>query len=399
MGRGIELDQMNIVHLNLEGPFMDNSGYQETLLAKSHKMMCNNVTIINNNHVLHGDGTITRCEAGEYYNNDQVKIVRMNLYDSKDRRHIDVRGLYRLLVKERPDFIMNHGLFIFEVLAIAKYKKKVNKNCIVVADSHATKDNANIMLNNPKNFLFRILVKMVNRYMAQYYKKIYGIVEDAVELMVDYAGIPREKTAVLELGYDETLIDFAHQSEIKNFIRKKYDIPQDAFLLVHGGKLDEGKRTRELISIIDCLPSSIHVIVFGKFIDEGYKESVFQLAEQGKERVHFAGELKQKDIYELYLASDAAVFPGTPSCLRQQAVATGLPIIIGFNKADEGINIAMNGNAVCLNEGWTSEDLIEAINMVYNDLSYRQKAVELSKNEYRKYSYLYQAEALIVNNV
>jgi len=240
---------------------------------------------------------------------------------------------------------------------------------------------------------------MFNKYMSRYYKKVYGIVEDAVDLMVNYAGIPREKTAVLELGYDETLIDFEHQSEIKSFIRRKYDIPEGAFLLVHGGKLDEGKRTKELISVIDRLPGSAHVIVFGKFIDEEYKENVFQLTKQGDERVHFVGELKQKDIYELYLASDVAVFPGTPSCLRQQAVATGLPIIIGFNKADTGINIAMNGNAICLKEGWTNEDLAEAINVVYRDPSFKQRAVELSKNEYRKYSYLYQAEALIVNNI
>lgn len=395
MDKDTQLSKMNIVHINVESPFMDNSGYQETLLAKSHKHMCNNVTIINNNHVLNDDGTITTCEAAEYYNDAHVKIVRMELYDKKDRRHYDVNGLFLLLKREKPDFIMIHGVFAFDVLAVAKYVKKDNKNCIVIADSHATRDNANIMANNPRNIVFRALLKPFNRYMSRYYHKVYGIVEDAVDLMVRYAGIPRSKTAVLGLGYDETLIDFEHQIEIKEKIRDKYDIPQDAFLLVHGGKLSEGKKTQELISIIPELPDDIHVVVFGDFDNSEYKESVYNAAKQSECRVHFTGFFEQKEIYDLYLAADAAVFPGTASCLRQQAVATGLPLVVGYNEADEGINLNLKNNAICLHENWTRNDLLVAIKRIYNEPQFKSNAQELSEGDYRKYSYGFQAKMII----
>lgn len=395
MDKDNKLSQMNIVHINVESPFMDNSGYQETLMAKSHKLMCNNVTIINNNHILHDDGTITRCGATEYYNDAHVKIIRMDLYDEKDRRHFDVRGLYRILERENPDFIMIHGVFAFDVLAVARYIKKVNRKCIVVADSHATRDNANIMANNFKNILFRLLLKPFNRYMSRYYNRIYGIVKDAVDVMVTYAGIPRNKTAILGLGYDDTLIDFEHQIEIKEIIRKKYDVPQDAFLLVHGGKLSEGKKTLELIFAISELPREIQIIVFGDFDSPDYKKDVYRAGNLISSRVHFAGVLNQKEIYDLYLAADAAVFPGTASCLRQQAVATGLPIIVGYNEADEGINLDINGNAICLSKDWSRENLTEAINRIYTDPIFKKRADELSKGEYRKYSYQYQAKMVI----
>lgn len=399
MEKNIDLKQMNIVHINIESPFMDNSGYQETLLAKCHKLLCNNVTIINNNHVLGDDDDISRCEAKEYYNDEGVKIIRMKLYDKRDRRRIDVNGLYRILVKEKPDFIMIHGVFSFDILGVAKYVKKVNSRCIVIADSHATSDNANIMRNNPKNILFRTLLIHFNKFMSHYYKKIYAVDENAVNIMVKYSGIPRDKTAILSLGYDETLIDFDHQKEIRKSVREKYNIPEDVFLVVHGGKLSRGKETARLISIMDSFPENVHVVVFGNFKDEDYKEEVYEIAKKIGRRIHFVGVLTQKEIYDLYLASNGAVFPGTASCLRQQAVATGLPIVVGFNKADVGINIGMNGNAIELAENWTESNLREAVSEICFNPDYRTRALELCTGEYKQFSYMYQAKMLIMDNL
>lgn len=398
MRKDMELKKMNIVHINLECPYMDESGYQEVILAKCHKRLCNKVTIITNNQRLNRDGIITRCETKEYFNSDDVKIISMELYDEKNRRHLNGRELYRLLLKEKPDFIMIHGIFLFDVWAVAKYKKRINRDCIIVADSHATRDNANIMQNNPKNILFRTLLKVFNRYMVKYYHKVYGVVQDAIDLMIAYAGIPEEKTAILELGYDETDIDFEHKAEIRETIRKKYSIPSEAVLLVHGGKLNEGKRTTELLSAVCDLPENVHVVVFGEFTGDEYQQDVATIVESIKERVHFSGLLEQKEIYDLYLAADIAVFPGTPSCLRQQAIAVGLPIIIGYNVADLGINISINGNAICLGENWTKDDLKKAIKTVCSNSVYAKNALELSRGEYKKYSYLYQAEMLITSN-
>ena len=398
-GTAPDLKKMNIVHINVEEAFMKNSSYQETLLAKSHKLLCNNVTIINSNRLLHDNGTITIENNNTYYNKDHVKIITIPLYNQNQKRRIDVRGLYHILVQEMPDFIMVHGVFSFDVLAVAKYIKKTKHDCIVVADSHATRDNANIMKNTPKNILFRNLLKLLNKYMSRYYRRIYGIVEDAVDLMVTYAGVPKSKTAILDLGYDETIYDFAHQAEIRNAVRQKYNIPQNIYLLVHGGKLDQKKKTLEFISTLRDLPKNTHAVIFGNFNDDSYKEDVLKESTPYAERVHFTGALSQEEITDLYLASDAAVFPGTASCLRQQAVAAGLPIIIGYNTADSNINITFHNNAVCLPQTWTEKDLASAINEIYSNPIYKESAAALCQKEYKKYSYLYQAESLIRDNI
>ena len=394
-----DINKMNIVHINLSSPFMDNSGYQEAMLAKCHKIICNNVTIINNNQVLHDDGSVTLCEPSEYFNYDGVKIIRMRLYDSKARRHIDINGLYSILCNEKPDFIMIHEVFLFDVYAVAKYYKMKNKHCIIVADSHATIDNANIMDQNLKNIFFRTLLKVFNRYMSKYYSKVYGIVDDAVDLMVKYAGIPRNKTAVLGLGFDETLIDFDNQDKIRKSTRQHYDIPQNVRLFVHGGKLNEAKKTDAIISAMLEMPADVWLVVFGEYSSDSYKIENESIAKKLNGRVVFTGQLDQKEIYNVFLSSDVAIFPGSSSCLRQQAAATGLPIVICNNKADKGINININGNAYVLDEKWKESELVSAMKSILNDDIYHAKARELCCGYYKQFSYMRQAKSLIVDNM
>lgn len=389
---------MRIVHINVESPFMDNSGYQETILAECHKKMGNQVTIVNNNHVLHSNGQVERCKAKEYYNDAGVKIIRMNLYDKHDKKHIRIIRLYKILKNEKPDFIMVHEVFDFNVFAVVLYVKFDNSNCVIIADSHATHDNANIMNNNLKNLIFRGGLKIFNKYMQRYYRKVYGIVGDTTEILTKYAGISREKIDTLGLGYDESLIDFQHQDEIKNIIRKKYEVPAESVLIVHGGKLNRNKKTIELIRAANKSNVNVFLIIFGNFESEIYEKEVKNICDKVCNTVVFTGVLDQEDIYNMYLAADIAAFPGTASCLRQQAVATGVPLIIGYNDADEGVNLNVNGNAICLPKGWTENDLSEAIKEMSVNSIYRKKAQELSRGEYKKYSYQVQARMLIGAN-
>ena len=399
MNPPIRLQDMKVVHVNIESPFMDNSGYQETILAKCHKMICKDVTIINTNNVLRETGEIVRCDPCVYYNKDNVKIIRMDLYDKKGKKHIRIQKLYNLICEEAPDFIMVHNVFSFDVLAIAKYIRKKNRDCIVVADSHATKDNANIMNNTLKNIIYRCGIKIVNRYMCLYYKRVYGIVDDAVELMLRYGGISQNKVEILGLGYDETLIDFSNKEQIRFLKRDMYNIPQDAYVIVTGGKLNQEKRVTDLIEAVIDLSSDTHLLIFGGFSDESYKREVYEKSERIANRVHIIGNLQQKEIYDIYLASDIGVFPGTSSCLRQQAIATGLPMVIGYNEADKGINLGNEDVTIFLKENWKKEDLCNSINRIKNKRMYSINAEKFSRGEYRINSYLYQARVIIEDNM
>lgn len=100
-----------------------------------------------------------------------------------------------------------------------------------------------------------------------------------------------------------------------------------------------------------------------------------------------------------FLSSDVAIFPGSSSCLRQQAAATGLPIVICNNKADKGINININGNAYVLDEKWKESELVSAMKSILNDDIYHAKARELCCGYYKQFSYMRQVKSLIVDNM
>ena len=65
------------------------------------------------------------------------------------------------------------------------------------------------------------------------------------------------------------------------------------------------------------------------------------------ENIVMPGWINGTDSYDLFLASDLAVFPGTHSVLWEQAVACGIP---GIFQYWEGMaHIKVNENAVLLN--------------------------------------------------
>lgn len=391
------MQNINVMHILLDSPFMDDSSYQETCLAKYHNRLCKNVCILTVNEVLKKGGKVETCGEKTYTNKDGVKIIRINVWDKKKKRKLFfARKVYSVLKNERPDFIMMHGVGGINTLAIAIYKRKVKKNCIVIADSHATSMNYQEKITNLRTLIYRIILNFHNHYMCHFFSRVYGITPNAIEVMVKNMGIVRKKTDILSLGYDEELIDFGHYDEVRASMRKKLQIPQSAFVIVHGGKLDTGKRTLELVRCVKGLPNNIYMVIFGDFKDLEYEKLVFK---ERDERIILVGMLEQKEIYNMYLMSDMAAFPGTPSCLRQEAVAAGIPIIISYDKSDEGINLLINQNGICLSQEWNTEELTSAIIKIYGDVLYKERAWDLSQGFYKQFSYKKQAEMLIYENM
>ena len=60
------------------------------------------------------------------------------------------------------------------------------------------------------------------------------------------------------------------------------------------------------------------------------------------QRIRFLGWKKASDIYDLYLASDLAIFLGSQSALWQQAIGSGLPIILKRRKEIEYLDLGGN---------------------------------------------------------
>lgn len=383
-----------IVHLWTAGPFMDESTYQETMLANSNRKNNEDVIIVTTNMEYCLDDSVKPCETGEYMNSHGVKIVRLDTHKPNLKSKHNVRLIYKELCRLKPDFIMNHVFNPTSCMAIHEYKKKM-PSCKVVADSHMTRYNSFGERLTIRDMMICALMRITGLICYKDIEKFYGITEQTVDMMVYYFGVPRDKTEYLPLGYNPEHVCFDDISKCRQSIRLKYRIPDASTIFITGGKLSPTKKTYELIRVFERVENAA-LIVFGDFSDAEYESSVRSIAGSN---VIFTGALKSKEIYDMFLGSDIAVFPGGPSVLRQEAVACGVPIIMACNDdGDATINVILNNNGLSIRPDWKDNELLDSIKEVINEFpEYKSRAMELAQGEFGKYSYDRLAEYILNN--
>ncbi len=382
-----------IVHLTVASPFMDNATYQDTMLAEAHKRKYNNVSTVTTNLELDAKGEIHLCTPREYYSSGGVRIIRLNTHRKVNRSRGNVGEVYRTLCRLTPDFIMDHVFCPTSCIAVHLYKRK-HPECKVVADSHMTETNY-IAANS--GIRERVLVRLLRLIGLLYYKdcdKIYGITDQTLRMLSEIYKVPASKTELLPLGYDATDVFPAKDINRDNYLPKQVNVMAESKVLITGGKLSPEKKTLELVQALKSR-SDIFLLVFGGFLDKEYESEVKEAA--GKNTA-FLGSLMPKQIHDLLRGSDIAVFPGSPSCLRQDAVATGVPILYAKYPGDESINLIQNNNGIVINRNWTTDELNSSIDSILSEYDiYREKALELANEEYKIYSYDRQADYVLIN--
>jgi glycosyltransferase involved in cell wall biosynthesis len=221
--------------------------------------------------------------------------------------------------------------------------------------------------------------------MQKYYIKIYGVTPWRVKYSQDVFGIRNDKCDLLVLGADDEKIRYDSKSVIREEIRKKYHIPNNAFLIVTGGKITIEKNVHLLIKAVENIPE-IYLIVFGK-IDEQV-EKIIDIGTINS-RIKLIGWIKSDDVYDYFLASDLAVFPGTHSVLWEQSCASGVPGIFKYWDGMDHVNV--EGNCIFLYED-TVDEIMQAINRVINEKDLYCSMKEAAKGKAR-HAFLYSSIA------
>ena len=338
---------MNIVHLSVNGPYTDGWGYQDNVIPKYHKKMGHNVTVIATN-TKHSDidGSIVTTNSGDYFLNDGVRIIRLEKRKFCNSRYTEAIGnydIYKILCDLKPDFIMVHGLCSPSSFQVAKYVRKINNDCVVVADSHQDYYNTKT-IGGFKFTVWKFYLILVNMYMQRFYKKVYGVTPDCMDLANKFYKINKNKIELLPLGVDVDIINFKDKDDIRNKIRDLYNIKNGDLMIVSGGKLDEKKNNHILMQAVSNLNNeNIKLVVFGNAVSAEYNHKLTEIVNKSAGKIKCIGFQSVKEIYNLYLAADLAVFPGTQSALWQQAIATGLALFVkkwpGIEYLDLGGNL------------------------------------------------------------
>ena len=252
-------------------------------------------------------------------------------------------GLTKVLKEFNPDIIFLHDVQFISVKEIAKYAQE--NDVKIYADSHT--DYMNSAKNwVSKNILHKIIYKWCTKKIEPYVIKFWGVTPSRKDFLIDFYNVNPAKVGLLVMGIDDSNINFRRRNLIRKEIRTKLNIDENQFVIITGGKIVKRKNIHLLMEAVNELKTyNLKLIIFGSISDE-IKPEIDRLSNSSN--ILNLGWQNTNDIYDLFFASDLAVFPGAHSVLWEQAVGIGLPAIFKKYKGYEHIDIG--GNCIFFDE-------------------------------------------------
>ncbi len=375
-----------IVHVMLACFYKNGFGYQENILPAKHKELGYDVRICTYNQG--GDASYPEGEPPLTYTNpDGIPVhVLESVYSPCFRIPMlggwlrRTKGIYKYLESEKPDIIFIHGVTASDNLDVIRYKRK-HPEVKLYADNHSDYYNAPVKTFRQKAFRYS-LGRFIGKQLSRYAEKVWGVTPWRVIYQQKIFGVNPQKSQLLVMGGNEKLIHWDERTSIRTDIRKRLSIPENAFVVISGGKIDKAKNLHLLADAIKTLPN-VYLILFGRFEkDMDGLTDVFV-----HERIKNIGWISPAEANDYFLASDLGFFPGTHSVLWEQACATGLPSVFkdwegGFNHVDVG------GNCILLKDP-TTENITSTLSKLLSSPEMYQQMKNVAETTGRKtFSYI-----------
>jgi len=372
---------LKIVYLCLGEVYSEGYGYQQNLFPKYSKKEGHDVVIIAS-RLTYEEDEYVMMKPGIYINNEGIKVIRIN-YKYKLPKFVNSRlrtykDLYKILEEEKPDMIFSFGLSYVDLLEVVKYKKK-EPHCKLIASVHDTYD------NSAKNFiskyiLHKLIYKKIISKSFQHFDKIYVVTPACRDFVMNMYNISENKLELLFLAADTEKIPLDHYHNIRSITRSKLNISEENFVFISGGKLNKRKNIVLLLRSFKKIKNELfRLIIFGS-VSEDIKDE-FEREIKDDPRIIYIGWLKSDEVYNYYLASDVAIFPGSKSILWEQAIATGLPLIC---KRWEGMEyVDLGGNCIFIEKD-DEEELINKMEKIYKDTELYKEMKKIAEIKGRK---------------
>lgn len=383
---------MNILHIHLTtGCFNDSMAYQENMLIKYHKKLGHEVTLITGPYELI-ENSVVHVGKKQYINSDGVRVIRLEMVKRQTNR-TKLKKYEKVLdniQKCAPDIIFAHGCQFADILSIKKYVKK-NRNVKIFVDNHADYSNSATTWIS-KNILHTIIWRYFAKQIEPYTEKFYGVLPARVDFLTELYGLSKEKCELLVMGADDELVSMASKEEVKHSVRKKYNIGEEDFLIVTGGKIDKWKTQTILLelAISELNRTDVKLIIFGSIIPE-LKEKVMSLC---NENIQYIGWLSVEDSYKVIGAADLAVYPGRHSTLWEQTAGQGIPMVVKHWEGTHHVDVG--GNVEFLYQD-SAEEIYEKIKDLLDDKAKYLKMKEAANICDTQFLYSYIAQNSIQN--
>lgn len=309
---------MKILHICLASSFTVGLTYQENILADINREDGNDVLIV---------ADCSKYKSGKLVNTQEettilgngVKLIRLK-YDFIITRFISSKirkskQLINVIDEFAPDVILHHGLASYELITVAKYKAK-HPNVRYYADSHLNYENSarNIL---SKYILHRIIYKYFIYKALPFIDKIFYVGYDDLIFIKQIYHINDMFLEYLPLG--GIIINRVERANNNIIIRDKYGIPKRDYILIHSGKMDNAKRSLEIVNAVHNIQDArIHLFLIG-MMPPDIQNDIMPIIESDK-RISFLGWKSAPDLLKYLCACDLYIQLGSVSATLQNAI-------------------------------------------------------------------------------
>jgi glycosyltransferase involved in cell wall biosynthesis len=342
---------MKIVHVI--DYFQPKLGYQETFLAREHAAMGHEVCVVTsdryNRSVYAGNAAASvlgpRIKGAGFFTEEGIKVWRLKtLFELPNI--IWVIGLEKKIRELKPDLVISHGITNLFTVRIARMKKK-GVNFKLILDDHAIPENA----TGKMRVLYPLFRWIFSPGIQKAADALVAILPETRAFMNTRYGVPLERISVIPLGADTELFRF--DAAARREVRQELGFKDGEIVFIYTGKIIPMRQLPVFIEAsVILMPKYRNVRIL--FVGGGSPSYIEELKDNVKsknlsDRFTWLEAVPNEQLYRIYAAADAGVWPYGASVGMREALACSLPIIIG--KESRVTELVEGGNGFLFCEG------------------------------------------------
>ena len=311
---------MNILHMDINCHYTEGMLYQDNALPKVNADDGHNVTIITDVYA-YVNGKLEKVGVEDKIISGGIRLIRVEydriLNDFVTRKIQKVSKIKKLLEEIRPDSILYHGICGYELMDVAAYVKN-NPHVLFYADSHED------FFNTTRTPIAKFAYKYIHGYFVKkalpYIKKVLYLGEDVKIYLKEMYSISDDILEFYPLG--GFIEEEKKQLQMRQSLIEEFNLPQDAIICAHSGKMDAAKKTKELLEAFESVDDErMYMFLFGSIPDD-MKSVIMPLVEKSP-RVFFLGWKNNKELVDILDGVDLYCQPGSMSATFQVSVCCG----------------------------------------------------------------------------
>lgn len=315
--------------------FAEQTGYAENCLPKALASLGHEVHLLTSNVQPYFNSPtyaqtyerflgppVVECVTREL---DGYTLHRLPHQQWRGRLHI--RGLYRTLVRLRPDVVQTFDIHTPSTYLAVLGSFAAGYRLFLEAHTHASVFETGV---GPRRWRRRanlwVYRNIIGPLVSRRSEKCYPISPDAADIAVRHHGIQSSKIEVVSLGVDTEVfhpLKTDAEQQRRSSLRSALGFDEGDVVCVYSGRFSEDKNPLCLAHAIDGLVAD-GLPYRGLFVGNGPQEPMIRKCAGCvvNDFVPF------KDLPRFYHAADVGVWPRQESTSQLDAAACGLPVVL-----------------------------------------------------------------------